>query len=295
MREKDSELDRLVTRLDDWMLEALNRLDMPNRLKESMAYSIQAGGKRIRPRLIFATLDAFRKDMEIGIPAAAAVEMIHTYSLIHDDLPSMDNDDFRRGKPTNHRVFGEAMAILAGDALLTHSFQILAEIPEQVADLRTKLALVLELAKAAGPEGMVAGQVADLEGENRTLTLEELEYIHTRKTGRLIGFSVLAGALLAGAEQPLLKQLRRFAGHIGLAFQIRDDILDVEGSTETIGKTAGKDQAQKKSTYPSLLSLSGAKDQLQNQIREALVILHGLPLNTKRLEQLTLIIGNRDF
>lgn len=271
----------------------IEELDCPLNLKKSMEYSISAGGKRIRPLLLFAVLHAFKKDITLGIPVASAIEMIHTYSLIHDDLPSMDNDDLRRGKPTNHKVFGEATAILAGDGLLTYSFQVIAELTSpEVSDMQ-KLQLIAELAKAAGPEGMVAGQVADMEGENQDLNLTDLEYIHTHKTGKLLNYSIKAGAILAGADTKVLNKLGEFAYHIGLAFQIQDDILDVEGSQEELGKTVGKDESINKSTYPKLLSLAGAKQKLAEHIAGATAILDNLHLDTEHLRYITELIGKR--
>jgi len=172
-----------IGELQGQLQEYIDRLDAPKTLKDSMLYSLQSGGKRIRPLLLFATLEAFRKDWRAGLPVACAVEMIHTYSLIHDDLPCMDDDDLRRGKPTNHKVFGEAVAVLAGDALLTYSFQILSDAPPALLDDRKKILIISELARAAGPEGMVAGQTLDMEAEDRRISLEELESIHLHKTG----------------------------------------------------------------------------------------------------------------
>ncbi|MCU9613828.1 polyprenyl synthetase family protein [Caldibacillus lycopersici] len=282
-----------ISHVNKELSKYIERLEMPETLKKSMDYSLQAGGKRIRPLLIFATLAAFRKDIKIGLPVACAVEMIHTYSLIHDDLPSMDDDDLRRGKPTNHKVFGEAIAILAGDGLLTYSFQLLSELNELNISETQKLSIIYELAKAAGPEGMVGGQAADMEGENQTLTLTELEYIHTHKTGKLLTFCVKAGAILSGADTYTLERLETFANHIGLAFQIQDDILDIEGTSAKLGKTQS-DNNHNKSTYPSLLTLAGAKKKLQEHIHLAKSILRKLPLETEQLEKITDLIGKRD-
>jgi geranylgeranyl diphosphate synthase, type II len=273
--------------------EVVNHLEAPETLKEAMLYSLEAGGKRIRPLLVFATLKAFGCKPEIGIDAAAAIEMIHTYSLIHDDLPSMDDDDLRRGKPTNHKVFGEAAAILAGDALLTLSFKLLAEIPEEIADGNTKLSLITNLSRAAGAEGMVGGQIADMEGESKQLSLKELEYIHINKTGRLLVYSVFAGAELAQASAVLKQKLAAFAHHIGLAFQIRDDILDLVGNETEIGKRVGSDTLNEKSTYPALLTLDGAKDALNEHIGQAKELLDQTGLETHMLEQITDLIGLR--
>lgn len=272
----------------------VNKSDAPPIIKEAMQYSLEAGGKRIRPLLLFATMVAFGIDPKRGLLAACAIEMIHTYSLIHDDLPCMDDDDLRRGKPTNHKVFGEAVAVLAGDALLTYSFEVVGITPNEFASPETKLKLVIEMAKAAGTEGMVGGQVADMIGEGKHLTLEELEYIHIHKTGKILGYSVKAGALLAEASEPELTNLMAFAHHLGLAFQIRDDILDLEGDEEIIGKPVGSDTINHKSTYPLLLTMDGAKDALQNHILEAKRYLKLTNLNTNILSEITDLVAARD-
>lgn len=273
---------------------SIEKLNAPTIIKESMLYSLQAGGKRIRPLLLFATIDAFGHNTEAGLNTAIAIEMIHTYSLIHDDLPSMDNDDLRRGKPTNHKVFGEAIATLAGDALLTYSFQIISETPSKYVTDSIKIKLIQELAKAAGPEGMVGGQVADMEGEEKQLSLEELEYIHIHKTGKMLEFSVLAGAFIAEATEEQLNLLSKFAFHLGLAFQIRDDILDVEGQVEKIGKPVGSDTTNQKSTYPSLLTMEGARTALATHIDAAKKCLQETGLKTSILEEITNLIAERD-
>lgn len=280
--------------LEEELQTLVERLNAPSVIKEAMQYSLKAGGKRIRPLLLFATLDAFGEDPKKGLLAASAIEMVHTYSLIHDDLPGMDNDDLRRGKPTNHKVFGEAIAILAGDALLTYSFEVIGKIPAEYATSETKLKLLIELAKAIGTEGMVGGQVADMEGENKVLSLEELEYIHIHKTGKLLGYSVLAGAWLAQASVDQLDNLAAFAHHLGLAFQIQDDILDVVGSQEIIGKPVGSDTANHKSTYPQLLSLEGAKKALTEQIKLSKQFLRQTGLNTGLLLEITDLIATRN-
>ncbi|MFC0043279.1 polyprenyl synthetase family protein [Metabacillus iocasae] len=272
----------------------VDQLSAPSKLKESMLYSLTAGGKRLRPLLIFATLKAFQKNEEIGIGAACAVEMIHTYSLIHDDLPSMDNDDLRRGKPTNHKVFGEAVAILAGDALLTNSFQMITQHKHPDVSAEMKLKLVTELAIAAGTEGMVGGQIADLEGENQQLSLEELEYIHLHKTGALLQFCVKAGAILSNASECQVYQLEEFSKHIGLAFQIQDDILDIEGTEEKLGKPIGSDTTNEKTTYPALLGMTKAKEKLTYHIDQALHALYEANIDHDMLEQLCLYIANRE-
>lgn len=282
-------------KIDDCLLSHIKRLETPARLKEAMLYSVQAGGKRIRPILLLAVMEAFGRDFTPGLPAACAVEMVHTYSLIHDDLPAMDNDDLRRGQPTNHKMFGEATAILAGDALLTYSFELIAMMQGHGIDDRMKTTLVSGLARASGPEGMVGGQMSDLLAEGKRLTLPELENIHLHKTGQLLSFSVEAGALLAGADDEQMERLRAFSRHLGLAFQIRDDILDVEGDAEQMGKASGSDQNREKSTYPQLLALSGAKQKCSAHLNEAKQYLHSVQMDGTVLEQLADYIVTRNL
>ncbi|MED3562902.1 farnesyl diphosphate synthase [Bacillus xiapuensis] len=280
--------------LEAELRKLVDRLEAPPIIKKAMHYSLEAGGKRIRPLLLFATIAAFGLDPKKGLLAASAVEMVHTYSLIHDDLPSMDDDDYRRGKLTNHKVFGEATAILAGDALLTYSFEVMGMIPNDAASSDAKLKLVTEFAKAAGAEGMVGGQVADMEGENKELSLEELEYIHIHKTGKLLGFSVQAGAIISGANEQQLEDLRRFAHHLGLAFQIQDDILDLVGNPDLLGKPVGSDTSNHKCTYPQLLTMEGAKKALQHHIDESKHYLERTGLSTTLLLELTDLVASRD-
>jgi geranylgeranyl diphosphate synthase, type II len=225
----------------------------PASIHEAMRYSVFAGGKRIRPILTLETARIFSPDVTAALHPACAIEMIHTYSLIHDDLPALDNDDLRRGKPTCHKKFGEAIAILAGDALLTLAFETVGATP---VDPTLCVAIVKEVASAAGTvKGMVGGQVADLEAEGRRADPEMLEYIHRSKTAALIRASVTAGALCAGARPEDVARLRRFGETIGWAFQVTDDILDVEESSVALGKTAGKDITQQKATYPAIHGL----------------------------------------
>jgi geranylgeranyl diphosphate synthase type II len=239
----DAELDRL--------LPAEN--ERPSLIHRAMRYSVFAGGKRVRPILCIEAFRIFSSDTSASLPVACALEFIHTYSLIHDDLPALDNDDLRRGRPTCHKKFGEAMAILAGDALLTLAFETLAGAPLLPAE---RVALVREISSAAGTrDGMVGGQVADLEAERKQATAEMLEYIHRSKTAALIRASIVSGAIAGGASCEDQERLRKFGGLIGWAFQVTDDILDVEESSASLGKTAGKDQAQQKATYPALFGL----------------------------------------
>jgi geranylgeranyl diphosphate synthase type II len=257
-----SEQQRLVdTTLDRWVP---SEEAPPEIIHKAMRYSLFAGGKRIRPVLCIAAAQAVA-DAPSGVEnAACSLELIHTYSLIHDDLPALDNDDLRRGRPTCHKVFGEAMAILAGDALLTLAFEVLARLPQLNGDCQTRL--VAELAAASGTAGgMIAGQVHDLEGEHQAPTAQLLERIHRAKTGALLRASVRIGAIYAGADQDRLDALSRYGEHIGLAFQIVDDLLDVEQSSEALGKTAGKDAAQHKITFPAVYGLERSHRMAEEQ------------------------------
>ncbi|WP_434219095.1 polyprenyl synthetase family protein [Bacillus pumilus] len=280
--------------IEDYLFTYVQELTIPEDLKSSMLYSLKAGGKRLRPVLVLALLNAYGKNEEDGIPVGCAVEMIHTYSLIHDDLPCMDDDDLRRGKPTNHKVYGEATAVLAGDALLTESFRLITSQLSSSVSADKKLRIVDELVKSAGALGMVGGQFDDMEAEQKQVSLAELESIHARKTGKLLTFSVAAGAMLAGASDDDIEKLREFSYHIGIAFQIRDDILDLEGSEEKIGKRVGSDTANEKSTYPSLLTLSGAKEKLDEHITRAKEIVSNLQLEQQLLHGLCDLIASRD-
>ncbi|MFO8068440.1 MAG: polyprenyl synthetase family protein [Alkalibacterium sp.] len=238
-------------------------------IEEAMRYSLEAGGKRLRPLLLIALVKAFKKDETQAYPAAAALEMIHTYSLIHDDLPAMDDDDLRRGKPTNHIKYSEATAILAGDALLTKAFEVMTA---GTSSNEIKLSLIKELARSSGHEGMVGGQQADMDGEHKNLSLKELESVHSRKTGMLIRFAFKAAGLLSQVNAETLKDLDTLSRKIGIAYQIRDDILDVSGSEEELGKRVGADAKQGKSTYPSLLGLEQAHTLFNEHLNEALLL-----------------------
>ncbi len=246
--------------------------DLPHSLHKAMRYSIFAGGKRVRPILMLAACQAVGGDSERAVPAACAMEMIHTYSLIHDDLPAMDDDDYRRGNPTNHKVFGEAIAILAGDALLTEAFKLISD-PRFTDGCEASglLAVIHEIATRSGSYGMVGGQVVDMESEGcRDIDLATVQFIHTHKTGALIKASVVAGALIGGAGGQQLAAIIRYGEAAGLAFQIADDILDIEGTTDEIGKDAGSDEARGKATYPAVMGLAAAKEEAQAMMDEAL-------------------------
>lgn len=241
-------------------------------ISESMRYSLMAGGKRIRPVLCLAACEMFGGDEEVAMPTAVALEMIHTMSLIHDDLPSMDNDDLRRGNPTNHVVYGEDIAILAGDSLLSTSFQWVAQnTPQDKVEATRILDVIARLGKSVGAKGLAGGQVMDLvcEGKGDDVTIEDLRWIHTHKTAALLEVAVASGAILGGATPEEVKLCEKFALNIGLAFQVADDILDITQSTEELGKTAGKDDAVDKTTYPKLLGLDGARAEAERLVSEA--------------------------
>ena len=229
----------------------------PVPIYRAMRYSLFAGGKRLRPSLVLMAGESLEGNAESLLPVAASVEMIHTYSLIHDDLPSMDNDDFRRGKPTNHKIFGEAIAILAGDALLTTGIECISKAPYEA---ETRCELLSLLTRSAGTQGMIGGQVLDLMSESKILTQIELEKIHAMKTAALIAYCAMAPAVVLQKDQDTRGAFRNYGEAIGLAFQIVDDILDVEGTTQSLGKTAGKDQNAGKATYPSILGIEESKD-----------------------------------
>src|SRR5437867_2450397 len=235
---------------------------VPPTVRRAMAYSLLPGGKRLRPILSMAACRALGGRLSDVLPAAAAVEMIHTYSLIHDDLPALDNDDLRRGRATSHRVFGEAMAILAGDALLTHAFQIAATHPDGPRLAGRKVRAIRLLSRAAGVTGMIGGQVMDLEAEGRPYSYTTLLRIHRDKTGALISASAQIGGIMAGAGASALRALRVYGDGVGLAFQIVDDILDLEGDPDRLGKTVGKDPRARKATFPALLGIAESRNQI---------------------------------
>jgi geranylgeranyl diphosphate synthase type II len=277
----DSELDRLVP----------SETAPPETIHRAMRYSLFAGGKRIRPILCIEAARAVSGETGGAVTAACALELIHTYSLIHDDLPALDNDDYRRGKLTNHKVFGDAMAILAGDALLTLAFQVLAEL--QAGDDR-KTRLIAELATASGTVGgMIGGQVADLEGEGKPPDGRLLETIHRAKTGALLRASLRLGAIYAGASGDEYAALSRYGERIGLAFQIVDDILDVEQSSEALGKTAGKDAAQHKITFPAVYGLETSRRMARDECERAHEELEPFGGRAARLHELADMIVHR--
>ena len=256
-------------------------------LFDSMSYSLEAGGKRLRPLLLLATIDFFGEKLSKGhFQIAGALEMIHTYSLIHDDLPAMDNDELRRGKPTNHMVYGEALAILAGDGLLTEALHLVA-----VSELSSaqRVWVMTELTKASGAKGMIGGQVGDIEGEKTTLTLEELQAVHEKKTGALIRFAVETGCYLTDQSESIMTEMMTYADNFGVAFQIKDDLLDVLGDETEIGKRTGMDEALNKSTYTSLLGVEGAQKALSEHYNKAVTALTTVKKQLGKTEEVTIL------
>lgn len=265
------------------------------RLQEALHYSLLNGGKRLRPLLVYATGQALGANLDRCDRPAMAVELIHAYSLVHDDLPAMDDDDLRRGRPTCHKAFDEATAILAGDALQTLAFEVLAfeVLPDE--QQPAALAMVKTLAQASGTQGMVAGQMLDLQGEGKLLSLEELQCLHSHKTGALIRAAVRMGALAAGANTDVLKTLDAYATALGLAFQVQDDLLDIKGDEATLGKKTGADALLNKATYPSLLGVEGAEQHAQALVKQACDSLNNLSGEWSSLVELANWSINRNF
>ncbi|HEX4124117.1 MAG TPA: farnesyl diphosphate synthase [Tepidisphaeraceae bacterium] len=270
----------------------------PAALLDAIDYSLLAGGKRLRPALILECLVAHGGEASEKSPpfraaraAAGAIELIHTFSLVHDDLPAMDNDDLRRGRPTNHKVFGEAMAILAGDAMVTMAFEIIANDAEPATACR----LIAELASATGPGGMIGGQVLDMAGEKQSLTLEQLQQVHRLKTGALITVACRLGAIAAGAtSEAKLQSIASFGRHLGLAFQIVDDVLDVTATPEQLGKATGKDASKGKNTYPGLLGLEASRREAAKQLDQAIAAVADLGNAAAGLRALARFVGERN-
>ncbi|MBO8168207.1 MAG: polyprenyl synthetase family protein [Thermoanaerobacteraceae bacterium] len=282
----DEELDRYLPQPDE----------APETLCEAMRYSVFAGGKRLRPILVMAAAEAVGKDKELVLPTACALEFIHTYSLIHDDLPAMDDDDLRRGKPTCHKVYGEAMAILAGDALLTRAFEVISknrEVPG--VDDAAVVRVIQIVAHGAGCSGMVGGQVADLEAEGKTADKDTMLYIHANKTGALFKAALCAGAVLAGADEEAIAALERYGEQFGLAFQITDDILDVEGKTELIGKPVGSDTKNQKATYPSIYGLEKSYRMAEESVAQAVDALRNFSHKAEPLRQIARYLLTRSY
>ena len=279
-------LDRFLPSLDSY----------PPRLMDAMRYSVFAGGKRLRPILMLAATEAVGGDTAAILPAACAIECVHTYSMIHDDLPAMDDDDLRRGKPTNHIVYGEAMAILAGDALLTHAFELLSRAPLVDRFSASTLLQVHQcLARASGGFGMIGGQVIDLISEGQAVDLATVEYIHRHKTAALIEASVVMGGLLGGGTDAEVQALRTYGHQIGWAFQIADDILDVEGDAAILGKAVGRDAALAKATYPAILGVDVSRQRARELMEEGIHALAVLRHDTGWLRQIASYIVSRNI
>jgi geranylgeranyl diphosphate synthase, type II len=265
-------LERRRRQVDDalkgWVVR---EKEFPPQIHKAMRYSLFAGGKRLRPILVLAAAEAVGGQASEALPAACALELIHTYSLIHDDLPSLDDDDLRRGMPTSHKVFGEAVAILAGDALLTEAFHLLTR-PDLMKKIspRRRIEAIQAIALGAGSRGMVGGQTMDIASEGKKMKPEVLEYIHSHKTGALIAASTVAGGVIGGGSSREIRGLEQYGRKLGLAFQIVDDLLDVQGEKSQMGKAVGKDQAKGKATYPALFGVENSQRQAEESIREAL-------------------------
>ncbi|MEG6522592.1 polyprenyl synthetase family protein [Desulfotomaculum sp. 1211_IL3151] len=265
----------------------------PMIIHEAMRYSVFAGGKRLRPILVMAAARAVGGSKEKVMPVACALELIHTYSLVHDDLPAMDNDDFRRGRPTNHKVYGEAMAILVGDALQTLAFELIAQAAEDFPAAAVNR-VTWEIARAAGSGGLIGGQVVDLLSEKQEINGATLEYIHRHKTGALFRAAIRAGAILGGATDSQLESLTQYAEQMGLAFQIKDDLLDIEGDEVKIGKPLGSDLKNQKSTYPAIYGLANTKKMAASAAAEAVNALKVFNQEAEFLRDMMHFIINRD-
>lgn len=287
---------RYIEERTGWLEAALVRSvedeTIPERLREAMRYSLEAGGKRLRPILCFAAAEAVGGSADKVMPVAVALEMIHTFSLIHDDLPAMDDDSLRRGKPTNHKVFGEATAILAGDGLLAEAFYVLAD--TRGVDSGLLIGTILDIARASGGRGMTGGQVIDMESTGKKIGEAELAKLHRYKTGALIKASVMSGARLCGASESDLDALGRYGEAVGLAFQIADDILDVEGDQELIGKDVGSDEGQEKSTYPSVIGVDASKRQAEALVGQAIAAIENFGERSEPLKLIAKYIVERN-
>ncbi len=288
-----SNLKRHGQAVEAYMRDALQRqTQAPALLIQAMDYSLMAGGKRLRPTLVLESAIACGGTANrSALSAAGAIELIHTFSLVHDDLPAMDNDDLRRGRPTNHKVYGDAMAILAGDAMVSLAFELIAI----DADPTVAARLIAELAHSTGPQGMIGGQVLDMDGEQKSLSLEQLQQLHRMKTGALLRSACRLGALSTNASEAQLSALTDFGRYLGLAFQIVDDVLDVTASAEQMGKATGKDAAKGKNTYPALLGLDEAKRHAKTQLDAALNVLKPLGPAAEGLRSLAEFVVERQI
>ncbi|WP_195970413.1 polyprenyl synthetase family protein [Clostridium thermobutyricum] len=280
--------------IDNYLEEYFKGKDGFNKLiYEAESYSLNIGGKRIRPILILLGYNSYKKDYKKALDIACAMEMIHTYSLIHDDLPCMDDDDLRRGKKTNHKVFGENMAVLAGDALLNEAMILIMKSSLENGDNFLKAGL--NIAKASGADGMIGGQVVDILSEGKNISIEELKYMHEKKTGALIKASIVSGAIMGGASKEELYNWEKYGENLGLAFQIKDDILDVVGNEQKLGKRIHVDEEKNKTNYISKYGLEKCKEMCRNLTEECIEILKSLNKNTELLEELTINLLKREY
>ena len=287
-------MNNIVNEINQRLKTILN--DYPkSKVKEAMLYSLQAGGKRIRPFIVLQVIRAYNQNYHDYIDIACALEMIHTYSLIHDDLPGMDNDDLRRGKKTNHIVYGEDMAILAGDALLNYAFEVMLSNSIDKENPNKYLKAINEIAKTSGIYGMIGGQVVDIQSENKQISKEMLDYIHNNKTAAIIIGCMRAGAIIGDATQEQLEKITKYAKNIGLSFQIVDDILDIVGDESKLGKKVGSDIENHKSTYPSLIGLDESKNIAYELIQEAKESINSINKETKFLSDLADYIRDREY
>jgi len=280
------------TLVDLAIKDYLDEIKYPKVIAEGMSYAVLNGGKRLRPILLLMTLDLLGVKEKKGVPMSVAIELIHSYSLVHDDLPALDNDDYRRGKPSTHKKYGEAEGILIGDALLTHSFNLITR--EDIEP--SKIVELIRLTSSyAGVNGMIGGQMADIESEGKEIDLPTLQYIHTHKTGKLLMLPIESACVIAGVEDRERETLKRYAELIGLAFQIKDDILDIEGTFEEIGKPVGSDEELEKSTYPSIFGMEKTKEILGEKVEEAKkIVLETFGEKARWHMELADYIGNRD-
>ena len=280
--------------VEQWISDYFDsKPEIDNRNFEAMIYSLKVGGKRVRPTLMLLTYAMYKEDFESILPFAAALEMIHTYSLIHDDLPCMDNDDLRRGKPTNHKIYGEAIAILAGDGLLNEAMIIMLE---QCLDGNlSKIKASTLISKASGAQGMIAGQICDILSEGKSISEEELLYMHRNKTGQLIKVAILCGAILGNANEEDISRLKEYGEKLGLAFQIKDDILDIIGDVDILGKNIRADECNNKTTFITMYGLEKCKEKCNALTQECFQILKTLKVSTKYLEEITEFLLKREY
>lgn len=297
--------DNHVETVNSALEKYLNQKEVPQKIiYEAMQYSLISGGKRVRPVLCLAVSEIFNGNSQDALPFACAIEMIHTYSLIHDDLPCMDNDDFRRGRLTNHKVYGENTAVLAGDALLNYAFEIMLDAcketslssllaDKKLAFLKNKIAAAAAIAEASGVSGMIGGQVVDMQSEGKEISKDTLLYMHEHKTGALIKASVLSSALINNASDDELASLTEYAESLGMAFQIKDDILDVEGDSEVLGKPIGSDSGNKKTTFVTLFGIDESKNMLEKMTQKAIDSLDIFRENAEFLRKLAEYLSHR--